>query len=206
MNERLAIGVLAIIYLVGFLGIGLELYPALVWLTPLNLLISIGTALAFEKLDIKPVLVFCLLVFGIGYGIEVAGIQTGKIFGVYQYGDILGPKLWDTSLMIGVNWVLVTYCTGYSVNALAPRMHGSLKVAIGASMLLILDYIIEPVAIKWGMWTWATEEVPLQNYLAWWIIGLVMMGLFFYTFEQKTNKVAVSVLMLQLIFFGLLNL
>jgi len=206
MSKKLAICILTILYTVGLLGIGLELYPPIVWLTPINLLVSIVVAMYFDTAELKRLLIFSIIVFCIGYGIEVAGIQTGKIFGEYQYGAILGPKIWETPLMIGTNWVLVTYSTGYTINAVLPKISKLFKAFIGATILVVLDTTIEPVAIRWGMWTWAIEEVPLQNYLAWWIIGLIMMGIFSFTFEQRTNKVAVAVLILQFIFFGLLNL
>jgi len=206
MSEKIAIGFLGILYLVGFVGIGLEQMPQLVWLTPINLLLSLIIALLFDQEHLKSVLQFCMIVFLLGFGIEVLGVQTGKIFGVYQYGDILGPKILDTPLMIGVNWVLVSYSCGYTVNAVLPKLSAFAKAAIGAFLLVLLDIIIEPVAVAWGMWTWAEVDIPLQNYLAWWIIGFVMMYIFFKTFSNRTNNVGIAVFILQIIFFGLLNL
>jgi len=206
MSEKVLIGILIIIYIVGFLGIGLELAPEIVEYTPINLLLSILIALAFDKNKISLVFLFSIIVFVLGYGIEVAGVQTGKIFGQYSYGEILGPKLFDTPLMIGVNWVLVCYSAGYSVNALLPKLPILAKAALASCLLVILDLIIEPVAIEWTMWAWESNGVPLQNYLAWWAIGLVMSLIFFKCFKNSTNNVAVAVFILQLVFFGLLNL
>jgi len=206
MSEKVGFGIVSILHLVGFIGIGLAVAPEMIWLTPLNLLISLAVALYFDQNNNSSLFQFAVLSFLIGYGIEVVGIQTGKIFGSYQYGDILGPKLWDTPLMIGINWVLLCYCAGYSINALAPKLNNILKAAIAASMLVILDFIIEPIAIQWDMWTWSAKDIPLQNYIAWWIIGFIMMNLFYYFLEKRANKVAVAVFIIQFLFFGLLNL
>ena len=206
MSEKVSIGILMIIYLVGLLGIGLEIAPEIVKYTPINLILSIIIALAFDKNKISSVVIFSTLVFVLGYGIEVAGVQTGKIFGQYTYGEILGPKLYNTPLMIGVNWVLVCYTAGYSVNAILPKLTILAKAALASCLLVVLDCIIEPVAIEWTMWTWESHGVPLQNYLAWWVIGLIMSFIFFKCFNNSTNNVGVAVFILQLLFFGLLNL
>jgi len=81
-----------------------------------------------------------------------------------------------------------------------------LKAALAATLLVILDVILEPVAIDWGMWTWAINDVPLQNYLAWLVIGFFLMLIFFHFYRNNTNKVAAALLIIQIIFFGLLNL
>jgi len=206
IHKNTAIGFLLILYAVGYISIGLEVMPAIVYLTPVNLLISIAVAIYFDEQDWKTHLSFVIPVFLLGYGIEVIGIQTGAIFGEYAYGDILGFKLWDTPLMIGANWVLVCFSSGYFINSLFPDLLQVLKATLAATSLVILDYIIEPIAIDWGMWTWAAEDVPLQNYLAWWIIGFFMMLIFFHIYKSGKNKVAASLLIIQVIFFGLLNL
>lgn len=206
MNKNTAIGFLIILYIVGYVCIGLEVMPAVVYLTPVNLLISIAVAMYFDDAEWKTHLGFAVPVFLLGFGIEVIGIQTGAIFGEYAYGDILGVKLWDTPLMIGVNWVLVCFSSGYFINSLLPQLSNIIKAVLAASLLVMLDVIIEPVAIDWGMWSWAIVEVPLQNYLAWWIIGFILMLIFFHFYQKSTNKVAAALLIMQVIFFGLLNL
>jgi len=206
MNEKVGIGVLCILYLVGFVGIGLNVAPELIFLTPLNLIISLLVAKHFESNSIKSYILFSIPVFLLGYGIEVAGVQTGVIFGEYEYGSILGIKFWRTPLMIGVNWVLLTYAAGYTVNTLSPNLNSVIKAAIAATLLVLLDFLIEPVAVKWDMWSWAEVDIPMQNYLAWWLIAFIMMQIFYYSFKNSTNKVAVAVLIIQFLFFGLLNL
>ncbi len=81
-------------------------------LTPAILLLSFALLLNFHTpvLDAKTTIVF-ISIFLISYFVEVAGVRTGLIFGPYSYGRGLGLKLLDTPLLIGLNWVLLVYCT-----------------------------------------------------------------------------------------------
>lgn len=206
MRERLAILFLVIIYAVGFAGIGLGLIPDLVYGTPINLLLSLAIVLFFDTHKTKSLLWSGVLVFTLGYGIEVLGVQTGKIFGVYSYGDILGFKMLGTPLMIGVNWLLLVIAAGNLVDQIFSKSNRYLKIAIAATLMLLLDVLIEPVAIHWTMWVWENIEVPLQNYIAWWLVAALMFTIYYYFLGKRVNKVASAVFIIQVGFFALLNL
>ena len=47
-----------------------------------------------------------------------------------------------------------------------------ISLATGLGMLL-LDIFIEPVAIGLGFWEWQAAEVPLENYMAWFVLSFV---------------------------------
>jgi len=206
MKVNLAIAFLAIIYLVGLAGIGLEYLPELVNGTPINLLLSLLLVLIFDQHKTKSMLWFGIIVFTLGYGIEVIGVKSGKIFGVYSYGEILGPKIWNTPLMIGVNWLLLVIGAGNLVDQYLSKLSTIIKIGIAASLMLFIDLLIEPIAIQWGMWTWENVNVPLQNYIAWWLIANLMFGIYYQFLGKKVNKVASAVFIIQCVFFALLNL
>jgi len=206
MKVNLAIAFLAIIYLVGLAGIGLEYLPELVNGTPINLLLSLLLVLIFDQHKTKSMLWFGIIVFTLGYGIEVIGVKSGKIFGVYSYGEILGPKIWNTPLMIGVNWLLLVIGAGNLVDQYLSKLSTIIKIGIAASLMLFIDLLIEPIAIQWGMWTWENVNVPLQNYIAWWLIAILMFGIYYQFLGKKVNKVASAVFIIQCVFFALLNL
>ena len=145
-----------------------------------------------------------MLSFFFGFFIEVLGVNTGVIFGEYTYGKVLGWKLWDTPLMIGVNWAMLVYSVGVSVNWLIQKAKWWWKAALGASMMLLLDFLIEPVAIHYGFWTWEAVDVPLQNYVSWWLISYGLLAFFHFSDQKTTNKVATGLLVLQFVFFALL--
>ena len=135
----------------------------------------------------------------------MVGVNTGRIFGAYQYGPVLGFKLWNTPLSIGVNWLLLTYCSAMFVNQFADKKAPWLLKAVCATAIMVcLDVLIEPVAIKTGMWSWAGNVVPMQNYLGWYLSALPLQILLFSVVKDHKNSVAVVVFILQIIFFAVL--
>jgi putative membrane protein len=73
-------------------------------------------------------------------------------------------------------------------------------------VLVVFDLILEPAAVKTGMWNWSNGDVPFQNYLAWFISSIVMLDLF-HLFRLKTkNHMALPLMAIQLIFFLFLGI
>jgi putative membrane protein len=68
------------------------------------------------------------------------------------------------------------------------------------------DFVMEPVAVKTGMWSWASDEVPLQNYLGWFIVSALVISGFELLKIKTDNKIAGRIFILQFIFFVFLNL
>jgi putative membrane protein len=170
-------------------------------LTPLNLLVSLGAMLFFHKNYTTGFTISCLLMWLGGFLVELAGVQTGVIFGHYAYGEVLGIKVWETPLMIGINWLLLIY----AITAVIADKNWPLwqkAILVGAGMTL-LDVLIEPFAIRFGLWHWFDAPVPLQNYLAWLITGSLMAALFLYmnTSLPAKNNMSVVVLVSQFLFF-----
>jgi putative membrane protein len=72
--------------------------------------------------------------------------------------------------------------------------------------MLIYDFFLEPIAIKFDMWSWENITVPVKNYIAWFIIAYILI-LMFYLFRVKfKNKLSFTVFIAQLLFFILLNI
>ena len=204
-QESYSILLLLAFYLSGVLIIGSGHFPDFILLTPLNLLVSIGVVLWNHPQWSAATWGVLLLSFAVGFGIEIIGINTGLIFGEYAYGPVLGWKILGTPPMIGINWALLTYCIGCTVNALLPQWSWPLRAAISASVMVLLDYFIEPVAIFYDMWTWTAPEVPLQNYLAWFVISWILLAVFHYLQGWIKNKVAYCLLIMQFLFFWALG-
>ncbi|MEM8527061.1 MAG: carotenoid biosynthesis protein [Bacteroidota bacterium] len=207
--NALGILLLSIFYTVGLVGIAIVQKEDFLLLTPLNLLVSIGIILLYHPKWTNGTITSLLLSFLVGYFIEVIGVNTGAIFGEYTYGPILGWKIWDTPLMIGVNWMMLVYAIGMTVNWVTlkqAKLHFFLKAAIGASIMVALDILIEPVAIHYNFWTWEAVEVPFQNYSSWWIISFVLLAVFHFFHVKMINKVASALLLWQFVFFIILLL
>lgn len=169
-------------------------------LTPLTLFVSLGTMLYFHQTRHLSFYISCLLMWLGGFLVELAGVQTGAIFGKYAYGEVLGIKLWETPLMIGVNWLLLIYAIA-AVTATLPLQRWQKALLIGAGMTL-LDVLIEPFAIRFGLWHWYDAPVPLQNYVAWFITGSILGGIFLrLNPDMQPNRMAAVVLLSQIGFF-----
>ncbi|MBC7744491.1 MAG: carotenoid biosynthesis protein [Flavobacterium sp.] len=147
---------------------------------------------------------FLLVTYFAGFFIEVLGVSTGFIFGVYTYGETLGIKLADVPLMIGVNWIILIYCTGISIKYLKIRNH-LVRATLGSLFLVILDILIEPVAIRFNYWSWDGMNIPFQNYVAWFVFSFCMLMFFFARKFRKNNPAAIIMLVSQTVFFLILN-
>jgi uncharacterized membrane protein len=192
-------------YLAGIAGLQVPaLVPVFQPLIPLNLLASLALLLLFHTDWNRPFLLYCVVAFSVGFLVEVAGVHTGLIFGSYQYGTALGWQLWEVPLVIGTNWLMLTYACG-SVCDRLPAAAWT-KALAAAGLMTSLDVLIEPVAIRLGFWDWNSPEVPLQNYLAWYVVSALLLLLFYRLPFRKQNRLAFLLLLMQFIFFGISTL
>ena len=181
--------------------------PLFVALTPLNLIVSAYFLTRFQVTHGAERLRFWRffgLAAGVGYLVEVLGVQTGLIFGAYTYGDVLGWKILGVPPLIGLNWAVLTIVCGTLIDRL-PFGNG-IKSGLTATALMLMDMLIEPIAVHFGWWTWAAPEIPVQNYVAWFLIALGLAHLFFRSDFSKQNPFALFLLIGQVFFFIALNL
>jgi uncharacterized membrane protein len=146
-----------------------------------------------------------LLIFAAGFGLEVIGVATGLLFGEYQYGATLGLKLFHTPLVIGVNWLILIYCSMVIAARFVEPLY--FRAIVAGSMMVIYDIALEPVAIRLDMWSWSGGTVPLQSYLAWFVIAVVLGYLAGkMKLAKAENKLAAPLFFIQLAFFIALDL
>ena len=192
-------------YAVGLTGLILPATRELfIKLTPFSLLLSLGLLLLYHPSYQRRFWLSFVLIFLSGFLVEVAGVRTGLLFGTYQYGDTLGWKLFHTPLLIGVNWLMLVYCTGYIAGRFVESIY--FRSIVAAALMVVYDFALEPAAIRLDMWSWEGGAVPLQNYLAWFFIAFGLnylagrMGIY-----QGHNKVATPLFFIQMVFFILLD-
>ena len=146
-----------------------------------------------------------LLIFAAGFGLEVIGVATGLLFGEYHYGATLGLKLFHTPLVIGVNWLMLIYCSMVMAGRFVEPLY--FRAIVAGSMMVIYDIALEPVAIRLDMWSWSGGAVPLQNYLAWFVIAVALAYLAGkMKLARAENKLATPLFFIQLTFFIALDL
>jgi len=171
-------------------------------ITDLLLLICNLSVLGFvlKKHNSTKLFLWFLIGAVLTFFIEVAGVSTGKIFGVYEYGSTLKWQWQAVPLVIGLNWMVLIMaaldiCKKYFNKILTPF--------IAATMVVIFDWIMEPVAIHLDYWHWFGEQIPLQNYVAWFVIALVF-SMIYQVLNLKTNSLVLKVYFLVQFFFFLM--
>lgn len=190
-----------IFYSVGIIGLTLpSTHGLFTRLIPFALLLSISALVLFHRgrFSSRELLVY-LGIFLAGFLVEVVGVNTGLVFGEYQYGSSLGIKLFNTPLMIGVNWLLLTYLTAAVSRKLG--LGAFLTDLTAAGMMLAYDLILEQMAPALDMWSWTGEDIPLQNYLAWFVLALIFQWFLRRSATVIRNPVALVILLCQVLFF-----
>lgn len=172
-------------------------------LTPLNLLVNAVLLLINHEKGTNKQWVVFIIIAVVGYFTEVIGVTTGLIFGEYVYKTTLGWKLFETPLIIGVNWMLLTCAVVYTIGI---KIKNTIIIAlISACVLVVLDILIEPVAIKYDFWTWKHGIIPLKNYIAWFFISFILCFAVAKYKGASKNNFAPYLLIMQFIFFGIFN-
>ena len=173
-------------------------------LVPLNLIFTILIVLKAQSKWNQGFIKFGVGSIVIGFFVEVLGVNYGLIFGQYSYGEVLGTKLFNTPLLIGLNWFLLTYGVGCLAENIAVRKF--YRAVLCSIFLIFFDYFLEPVAIKHDFWSWENGNIPYQNYVGWLGTSFVICLLFQYTDWEKGNRVASAVFLIQFLFFLFQNI
>lgn len=205
MKASLIKKILILFYIVGLAGFMVPVTnPYFKMLVPLTLLMNAGLILIYQKGWTLSLFVSFLFILFTGFGIEWIGVQTGILFGSYTYGTILGPKLGGTSLIIGVNWLMLVLGSHFLIKPLQfPQV---LQALTGALLMVGYDWVLEPVAVKLGMWSWAGGSIPIQNYIAWFVFAFLFHLVIGKFGTRSKNNIAGYVFMAQLLFFILLRI
>jgi len=163
--NKQAISIILIFHAVGLIGLILPFTTQLfLRIVPFHLLLM----LAVITLNHKPIdtrfILFFFLIFISGFTAEWIGIHTHRLFGQYNYGNTLGLKLFGVPLTIGCNWFMLIYSIGVLMQCSRLKSF-ILRAFVGALLLVLLDMLIEPVAVRFDYWHWANSVIPLKNYM-----------------------------------------
>lgn len=167
------------------------------------------------------ILLFTIICFVTGIAAEMVGTGTGWLFGNYKYGNVLGLRVKDVPIITGINWFIIIYCTGITIHTLLnkildritvdtdaarPTLKAMSIIIDGATLAVLFDWLMEPVAIKLGYWQWGGNgNVPFYNYICWFAVSALLLAVFHYATFNKQNKFAVNLLLIQAMFFLLLR-
>ncbi len=218
-KNQIATAVAVLFHTIGLLGILYFDKDFFIKTTPLNLLLMFTLIIYTQKHKNFHFWIFVLVAFTTGIFVELVGTHTGLLFGNYKYGVVLGPTIKNVPWVIGINWFVVIFCCGISMKMLLKKITTSIDADVtsqrpilktlsviidGATVAVVFDWLMEPVAIQLGYWKWA-GDIPVFNYACWFLVSIVLLLFFHFLKFDKENKFAVDLLLIQAMFFLLLR-
>ena len=197
-QQHLFLFLIISMHLAGIIGLQTSWQWLFQWFTPFHILAMAGILLWPDRADRR-----CLAAAGAvalaTWLIEAIGVNTGLIFGAYTYGHTLGIQVAGTPLLIGVNWVLLSFAIGHLLGNFPE--HPLVKAALAATLMVGTDVLIEPVAMAFDLWDWQDGNIPHQNYLGWWMVSFVLFAGLFQWVRFPRNVYAAWILIAQILFF-----
>ena len=183
--------------------------------TPFTLLLMALLLVLTHTPKNKKFFIFLFVTCAIGFSAEVVGANTGLLFGKYNYGDLLGIKFLNVPLVIAVNWFNIIYCAGMITQSyeqfmirkmeeqemsISHRLQVTSFVVDAVLLVLLFDWIMEPVASKLGYWQWKNTDVPSYNYFTWAVISIILFVVFRKLNKHSRNIFAINLFIIQLLF------
>ena len=205
-KKNISIFIIWLVHISGFLGMVFYDLDFFAGFTSINL--SLMSIIVFTniKLTNKNQIFSLLLIFLVGMLSEFIGVNYGLIFGEYTYGNNLGFKLFGIPLLIGLNWVILTVICANIASILIKNSSILLMIILGTTLMLIMDFVMEPIAPKLDLWKFKNLVVPTSNYIGWLIISILTQAIYNIQFKEKEFKISLNLYTAIFIFFGSLNL
>lgn len=127
-----------------------------------------------------------LIIIDLSIIIETIGVQTGFPFGSYEYTKVLSPVLpGSVPLAIAFAWMTLSVNSFIIVKYFLKNKSRYLVIFLSGLLIAFIDMLLEPFAsFINNYWVWTGGNIPLQNYLSWFVIGTV----FSFILEKFTGK------------------
>lgn len=191
--------VIAVFHAIGFYVFIQQ--PEWIALTPYTIILC-AVLVFLSELRLKTALGILFFVGVGGFLAEWIGTSTGYLFGDYYYGETLGAQVLKVPLIIALNW--------YAIVLASASLFVTIKLPLWAKSFLsglaamLLDLVLEPVAIRFGFWFW-NSDIPLYNYICWFFLASGF-AWFYLKSNEKQNSTAFFLYFIWMVFFGALNL
>jgi putative membrane protein len=138
---------------------------------------------------------WALVIIVLSLVIETCGALTGFPFGVYSYTDKFGPVLGVVPMTIPLAWHVVLTNALFVVRTILPHLPRWGEAAGVGFIATLYDMILEPFATRvkdywiWPAdWQWHAGPVPVQNYIAWFVIGALLVFAFAPTSGNRSGR------------------
>jgi putative membrane protein len=198
---KISVGLIWLFHISGLCGILFIDRELFLETTPINLFVTFIMLFVNQPQMDRGVALAAGFAFVMGFAVEFLGVNYGLIFGEYAYGNNLGLKIGGVPLLIGANWVMLTFITG----AVATLFFDTspLKAAVfGAFLMVLIDLVIEPVAPKFDFWEFADVTAPLSNYIGWFLVALPIQWIYQTHVKIKDRVFSFHLVLVQFFFFG----
>ena len=120
---------------------------------------------------------WALIVLACALAVETVGVRTGFPFGAYHYTGRFGPMLGVVPFIIPLAWHVVVTNALFLARAFAPRAPRFIPAALTGLICAVYDFVLEPFATgAKHYWSWEGGTVPLQNYIAWFVLSTLLAG------------------------------
>lgn len=197
-------GLVLLFHTVGLIGLCVPSSRSLFLKTvPFHLLLMMAILTVCHRPKTGRFFLFVAVTFVVGIVVEWVGVHKAWLFGHYYYGGTLGLKVDGIPLIIGVNWGMLIYAAGVTMQKLPLNIFG--RMVTGSVILVVLDLLIEPLAAPLDYWHWQDNHIPVYNYVCWFGVSVILLYVFQKFRFHKQSIVAPVFLAVQFVFFALLN-
>lgn len=164
------------------------------------------------------ILRFVVISLVIGNIFENLGVLTGFPFGHYYFTDVMGPKLWNVPILLGLAYVGMAYLSW----TLARVILGDMQIPVAGSRVVTLPLVAGFLMVAWDLsqdpvwatilrcWVWlnggAYFGVPLSNFFGWYLTVYIIYQLFAFYLRGRSparGPFPVSYWYQALVFYGL---
>jgi putative membrane protein len=200
-TAKISVGLIWLFHISGLCGILFIDRELFLETTPINLFVTFIMLFVNQPQMDRGVALAAGFAFVMGFAVEFLGVNYGLIFGEYAYGNNLGLKIGGVPLLIGANWVMLTFITGAVAALFFDR--SPLKAAVfGAFLMVLIDLVIEPVAPKFDFWEFADVTAPLSNYIGWFLVAFPIQWIYQTQVKIKDRVFSFHLVLVQFFFFG----
>lgn len=185
-----------------------DLLPLITRLTELNLLLMSSLVFAFGLLNnhrnLAGFTFWSLITMLFMFLIAVIGINTGVLFGSFEYGSTLPTTLANIPLIVPLNWAMILLSAyGFLTNAVSQR---NLRALFAAVIVLALKLLMDPVGVRLDYWTWDLGYIPLRNYVSWFVASIIFTQILALMKIHARSVIFRVYLIMQFLFYGILYL
>ena len=159
-----------------FLMLSGDTWKQYLWTTNIFLALQAVITLIFllSAGETKSVSITSVIILVLAFIIEYIGVTSGFPFGRYHYTNTLSPAIFGVPLAITLSWFSVSVNSFLIAKFSLFESKNVYIVLLSAFIILGVDLLLEPFASSVnGYWVWEGSKIPLQNYISWFIAGLL---------------------------------